>query len=248
MKKNKRLMTIILLSMFLIFFMNQRINLKINNFIKDIIFFPYHVFAIEEKLDKDKMFLESELANKNKELLELKELLKLSELISTYKIINATVINRNMEYFYDEVIINKGTSDGIKNDMVVINNQGLIGKILKANKNNSIVKLITSADVYNMLSIQINLDKKYVYGILNEYDENTNSFIIEGIDENIPIEVGSLISTTGLGNIYPSGINIGKVTRIQKDNFDLAYILKVEPLVDFNNFHYVAVLDRRFDN
>ena len=50
--------------------------------------------------------------------------------------------------------------------------------------------------------------------------------------------------TTGLGNNYPSGITIGKVVRISKDNFDLAYILKVEPSSNFESFHYVAVLSK----
>lgn len=94
-----------------------------------------------------------------------------------------------------------------------------------------------------MLSVNIHTSSGDIYGILSDYDEETNSFIIEGIDELTKIEVGDIVSTTGLENNYPNGINIGKVVRISKDNFDLAYILKVESYIDFNNFHYVAVLD-----
>lgn len=227
-----------LLALFLIF---NRFNIE--NIIKNIFLYPYAQIN-DKKLDKSNNYLKEELSNKNKELEELKKILELNELNSTYKIINATVINRSMEYFFREVVINKGKNDGIRKDMAVVTNDGLIGKIIKVNKNNSVVKLLTSADMYNMLSIQINLKDKYVYGILKDYDEDTNSFIIEGIDENIKIEEGAIVSTTGLSNIYPSGLIIGEVVRIQKDNFDLAYILKVKPSVDFNNFHYVAVLDR----
>lgn len=246
--KRKRKLFIIILVLFFLLFANNRLNLKLENVFKDIVFFPYNNVKTNNELDKDNIYLKEELNNKNNEIIELKELLNLNQITSTYKIINATVINRKMEYFYDEVIINKGKKDGIKNDMVVVNSYGLVGKILKANQNNSIVKLTTSADLYNMISVQINLNGKYIYGILNNYDEKTNSFIIEGIDENIPIEVGSIVSTTGLGNIYPSGIVIGKVVRIQKDNFDLAYTIRVEPAVNFSNFHYVAILDREYDN
>lgn len=237
----KHIITLIVTFLLSIFFTFNRFNVE--NIIKDIFLLPYNKIN-DKDLEKDIIYLNEELSNKNKELEELKKILELKELLSTYKIINATIINRNTESFFKEVTINKGTNDGVKKDMAVVANEGLVGKIIKANKNNSVVKLITSADMYNMLSVQINLDKKYVYGILKDYDEETNSFIIEGIDENVDIKENSIVSTTGLSNIYPSGLVIGKVVRVQKDNFDLAYIVKVEPILDFNNFHYVAVLDR----
>ena len=70
------------------------------------------------------------------------------------------------------------------------------------------------------------------------------TFIIEGIDDLAIIKEGDLIYTTGLGEVYPTGILIGKVTRISKDHFDLSYNLKITPSSNFNNFHYVGVLDR----
>ena len=237
----KYTVTLIIVFLLSVFFTFNRLNIE--NIIKDIILYPYSRIN-DKELDKSINFLKEELSNKDKEVTELKSILNLNETLSTYKIINATVINRNMKSFFKELTINKGTIDGVKKNMAVVTNDGLIGKVIKSNKNNSIVKLITSADIYNMLSVQINIDNKYVYGILKDYDLNTNSFIIEGIDENVEIKEGAIVSTTGLSNIYPSGLIIGEVVRIQKDNFDLAYILKVKPSVDFDNFHYVAVLDR----
>lgn len=243
MKKKNKLIIIIVLFLLSSIFISKKFNFNIENIFKDIILYPYSIVEGKE-LVKDSNYLEVELANKEKEIKELKELLELNNITSSYKLINASIVSRNMEYFYDEVIINKGSNSGIKENMAVVNSKGLIGKIIEVNKYNSTVKLLTSVDMYNMLSIQIQLKDKYIYGILNNYDHETNSFIVEGIDENVVIEEGSLVSTTGLGNIYPSGIIVGKVVRIQKDNFDLAYILKVEPLTDFHNFHYVSVLDR----
>ena len=100
----------------------------------------------------------------------------------------------------------------------------------------------------NKISVEIRADAKKVYGILSRYEQNTNSFIIEGIDDLVDINEGDEIYTTGLGKVYPNGILIGKVVRISKDNFDLSYNLKVKPSQDFDNFHYVAVLNRGFDD
>ncbi len=224
------------------YFINK--NNLLENITKDVSYKITRLFSGAKEINLSKDMLISKNEALEKEIKELSNLLKLNETTSTYSIINATIINRNMEEFYDTVIINKGYNDGIDIGYAVIANDGLIGKIIKLGKETSTVKLLTSSDLYNMLSVNIHTSGGDIYGILSDYDEETNSFIIEGIDELTKIEVGDIVSTTGLENNYPNGINIGKVVRISKDNFDLAYILKVESYIDFNNFHYVAVLDR----
>lgn len=215
----------------------------IERIVKDIGFSLVSVLAKEKDFEVSNSMIETENLNLKKEILELKDLLELDSLTSDYNRINATVINRNMQYFYDSVILNKGKNDGVKLDMPVITSGGLLGKITKVTNNTSTVKLITNSDIYSMLSVQIKTSSKYVYGVLTGYDAKTNSFIIEGIDEMVKINAGDIVSTTGLGNTYISGIMIGKVVRIGKDNFDLAYILKVEPSANFEVFHYVSILE-----
>lgn len=234
--KNKVIALILVFLIVLVFSIKK--SIKLENIIKDIV---YSFNIKDKKINIDNTFLIEELKNKQEEINELKSLLNI-KVLSDYKIIYATVINRNLEYFYDELTINKGTKDNIKENSIVIVENGLIGKVIKTNLNNSIVKLITSKDVYNMLSVQINMKDKYIYGILKSYDDKSNSFLIEGIDENVNIETNSLVSTTGLG-LYPSGILIGRVVRVQKDNFDLSSIVMVEPYVNFDNIRYVGVLD-----
>jgi rod shape-determining protein MreC len=242
----KKRLTIFVLGIILLIGFNYFINKNnlLENVTKDISYKITRLFSTTKEINLSKDMLISKNDALEKEIVELSKLLKLNEITATYNIINATIINRNMEEFYDTVIINKGYNDGVDIGYAVINNDGLIGKVIKLGKETSTVKLLTSSDLYNMLSVNIHTSSGDIYGILSDYDEETNSFIIEGIDELTKIEVGDIVSTTGLENNYPNGINIGKVVRISKDNFDLAYILKVEPYIDFNNFHYVAVLDR----
>ena len=190
---------------------------------------------------------QNNIALKN-EINELKDLLNLKNITSDYELINATVINRDLKEYTSVITIDKGKKEGIKEDMAVITSYGLIGKTIKCSNHTSKVKLITSSDIYNKISVEIRADAKKVYGILSRYEQNTNSFIIEGIDDLVDINEGDEIYTTGLGKAYPNGILIGKVVRISKDNFDLSYNLKVKPSQDFDNFHYVAVLNRGFDD
>lgn len=174
---------------------------------------------------------------------EIKELKKLLELKNTnYKLKYASVISRNTKDYFEEVIIDVGKKDGIKENLAVITKDGLIGKIIKVTNKTSTVRLITSSNIYNKISVNIEADNKSVTGIITSYDSLTNSLTIEGITENVNIQTGSLVTTTGLSDIYPSGILVGRVSRVMKDNFDLAYILKVEPTENLSSFHYVAVI------
>lgn len=175
-----------------------------------------------------------------KEIKELKNLLELKN--TNYKLKYASVISRNTKDYFEEVIIDVGKKDGIKENLAVITKDGLIGKIIKVTNKTSTVRLITSSNIYNKISVNIEADNKIVTGIITSYDSLTNSLTIEGITENVNIQTGSLVTTTGLSDIYPSGILVGRVSRVMKDNFDLAYILKVEPTENLSSFHYVAVI------
>src|SRR5574344_1079801 len=145
MKKKNKLIIIIVLFLLSSIFISKKFNFNIENIFKDIILYPYNIVEGKE-LVKDSNYLKVELANKEKEIKELKELLELNNITSLYKLINASIVSRNMEYFYDEVIINKGSNSGIKKNMAVVNSKGLIGKIIEVNKYNSTVKLLTSVD------------------------------------------------------------------------------------------------------
>lgn len=243
MKKNRKYNTylILFLSLLLFIFFEGK-NIKIGNIFMDTLYFPVRVISKEKKISySDEMEISKEKAL-SEEIEELKGLLNLKEILSNYEIVNATVINRNMTNFYNTFIIDKGYSDGVDINDTVVNKDGLIGKIIKLSNHTSVVKMITSSNLYDMFSVAIELDSGKSYGILSNYDYESNSFLIEGIDELNKIKEGSLVTTTGLGEKFPSGLVIGKVVRISKDNYDLAYVLKVESSVNFDDFHYVSIL------
>ena len=245
MKKNRQYNTylILLLSLLLFIFFEGK-NIKIGNIFMDTLYFPVRVISKEKKISySDEMEISKEKAL-SEEIEELKGLLNLKEILSNYEIVNATVINRNMTNFYNTFIIDKGYGDGIDINDTVVNKDGLIGKIIKLSNHTSVVKMITSSNLYDMFSVAIELDSGKSYGILSNYDYESNSFLIEGIDELNKIKEGSLVTTTGLGEKFPSGLVIGKVVRISKDNYDLAYVLKVESSVNFDDFHYVSILNQ----
>lgn len=195
------------------------------------------------KLKEDKYNLqESKIKELETDQLKLLELLDLNKSISDYSLLNATTINRNLGFWYNTVIIDKGKNNGIKVDMAVIVNEGLIGKVSEVSNFSSTVQLLTSEDINNKISVKIKLEETDLYGILTHHDGDY--FIVEGIDQNIEIKDGSMVVTTGMGGIFPAGVLIGKVSGVSSDHFDLAKTVYVSSFVDFDDIKYVSVIKR----
>lgn len=62
--------------------------------------------------------------NAQREKRELQELLNMNESLSDFNIISATVIGRDVSYWNDQITLNVGSNDGIREDMIVVNSQG----------------------------------------------------------------------------------------------------------------------------
>ena len=192
--------------------------------------------------ENEKYKIENEELKKQVE--DMKKLLDINEIISEYTYLNANVVSRNLDYWHDTIIINKGEYDGVTKDMPVVIGNNLIGKIISTTTFNSTVRLLTATDVIEKISIKIKNGDDYVYGILNGYNKDTKTYTIEGISQNTSIKNDSIVTTTGMGDIFPAGIVIGKITGVNTDTFDLSNVLEMKSDVDFDNINYVTILRR----
>lgn len=180
-----------------------------------------------------------------KQLEAMKEELNIKYTINQYEYLNATVISRNISYWYNTITIDKGTYNGVETNMVVVNSDGLIGKVISTTTFTSDVKLLTTSDTNNKISVAISNGSNKLYGLIKDYNYNTNSLEVEGISNTETVSIGDSVYTSGLGGVFPSGILIGKVTEITTDEYDLAKIINVSPIADFDNINYVAILKRK---
>ena len=205
----------------------------------------YEKYKELEKKVKETDLINAERLELKKELEDMKKVLDLNHVLGESSYLNATVVNRNLGYWYNTITIDKGEKNGVEKDMAVNVSEGLVGKVVKTTSFNSTVKLLTSDDANNKISVKIQVEDDFIYGLLSGYDKKNRTFAIEGISSNKKIPKGSLVTTTGMGDIFPSGIVIGKVKSIKTDNFDLAKTVIVEGSVDFDDLNYVTVLKRK---
>ena len=189
--------------------------------------------------------LNAENIELRKQLNALKKELSIDYTINDYEFLNATVINRNIASWYNIITIDKGSYNGVELDMVVVNSQGLIGRVVSTTTFTSDVRLLTTSDSTSKISVTISDGKQSVNGLIKSYDYNTQYLEVEGISNTEKVNVGEYVYTSGLGGIFPSGILIGTIKNITTDEYDLAKIIAVEPAADFTDLNYVAILKRK---
>ena len=189
--------------------------------------------------------IETENVELRRQIDALKNELNIDYTLTDYEYLSATVTSRSVGYWYNTITINKGSYNGIKKDMVVINGKGLIGRVIKTSTFTSDVRLITTSETNNKISVHISNGDNNLYGLINNYDYSKNLLEVEGISNTKDVDIGDFVYTSGLGGIFPSGILIGSVSEITTDSYDLAKIIKVKPSADFSNINYVSVLKRK---
>ncbi len=229
----------------------EKIVLTPFNYVSDIVDDFNNLRNVEEENDKLKTSIEridaieTENIELRREIEALKKELNIEYVLTDYEYLNATVISRNIGYWYNTLTIDKGSESGIEEGMVVVNSTGLIGKVIRTTTFTSEVRLITTSDTNNKISVSISNGNNKVNGLINGYDYENNLLEVEGISNTEEVNVGDYVYTSGLGGVFPSGILIGVVESITTDEYDLAKIINVKPSADFNDINYVSILKRK---
>lgn len=176
---------------------------------------------------------------------ELKQLLKMNDALSQYTKVNANVMKRDDSMWNSHITIDVGKNDGIKKDMAVVSSTGLIGRVESVNFKTSVVKLLSSEDREEKLSVKIAIsDQESAEGILEYYDVNQGCFVINLFTNNEKVVKDMDLITSGLGGKYPSGIFIGKVEKVEEKDNKIGKTIFVKPGADFTNFNYVMVINQ----
>ena len=220
----------------------QRQIYKIGNFFKESseAVVSYKAILEENRTLKNEYVKYDMLLMYNKELSEenerLREILKMKE-EKKLNIKVAKVNFRNPNNIYERFYIDLGKKDGIKKNYIVLAGENLIGKIGKVYDDYSIVDMITGEN-YSVSSLTENNNLGIVRGS-NEGD-GTLYFEANTFQENI--SVGEKIYTSGISEIYPKGIYLGKVSEVIENGAEVLKSVKVESGINILNLAEVLIL------
>lgn len=148
----------------------------------------------------------------------------------------AMVIGRDPNPFMRYVLIDAGSDLGLKRGMPVITSEGLVGRIDAVTSNAARVELITDPNA------KVNVRLRDVDTEAMLYGSVTGDITIEMISQEVTVQPGELVLTSGLGGSYPSNIVVGQVTGVRRIQTALFQSANVQPAVDFTNLRAVLVI------
>ncbi len=188
---------------------------------------------------------QAKLEESYREIERLKALAELKSTYSQYELISAKIASRSVDSFNHSLNINVGESDGVAINDAVISSKGLLGKVIDVSENEATVLLLTTETSLNKVSVKIQIDpSKTAEAILERYDPNTQSYILKLLDTQSSITEGMSVISSGIGGTFPSGILVGKVSKVEALTNAIGLRIEVDPSVDFYTIDYVAVVKR----
>ena len=176
---------------------------------------------------------------------QLKKELKLQKSLTDYSTVTAAVISRTPSSWQSQIVISKGQTDGIRKNMPVLSQSGLIGRVSEVNKTNSKVELLSdSNESSNRFAIQIKTSSgDVVNGIITGYKKSTGQLIMGQVTSDADIKKNDKITTSGMGGVTPKGLYVGKVAKVGKDDYGLAKKIYITPATDYNDLSVVSVAE-----
>ena len=211
--------------------------------IKDIIFSYENFITENEKLKKENMELKIQKERNQKILEENERLSKLLEMKENtiYKgsLKFARVSFSDISNLNNKIFIDLGKKDGIKVDMIAVYGDYLVGKIIDVYSDYSVVELITNPN--SIISAKTEAD---ILGIARGSDEEDGLLYFQPsiVEDNLKEE--DEIITSGISDIYPEGIKLGKIEQIdEKENYGYKRVT-LKPGFESKDLREVIVISR----
>ena len=145
----------------------------------------------------------------------------------------------------DRATINKGSADGVLENMPVVSGQNILyGKITKVYNNFSEVTLVSNkGSVVDVKVIGQGDDKNFIYGAIK--GSGNLGFYLDLVDSNAHIQEGEGLATSGLDGIFPAGILVGNIMTVTQDDLKPFQTATIKPLGNPQNIENIFVITKR---
>jgi rod shape-determining protein MreC len=152
------------------------------------------------------------------------------------KTVGATIIARPVDSWSGTVLIDRGTTGGVRIGDPVVVAAGLLGQVVETTAFDSQVRLITAQDSGISVIIQRNRARGIVKGSVDR------SLSLDFVDKSAMPKVGDVLLTSGLGRVFPMDIIVGEVTGVSAPRADLFPDVAVASRIDLDDVEEVVVI------
>ncbi|MBA6263617.1 MAG: rod shape-determining protein MreC [Colwellia sp.] len=175
-----------------------------------------------------------EIIKKENERLRL---LLASPLRGEVKKMVAEILSVDSDPYSHQVVINRGSDDGLFEGQPVIDDEGIVGQVLHVGINSSRVILIT--DVTHAVPVRVSRNGvRLVASGTGQIDRLTHNFVQHSTD----VRSGDLLVTSGLGDKYPEGYPVARVTTVIQNDANAFALVQSEPVAKIDRLRYLLLL------
>lgn len=179
----------------------------------------------------------SEYASENQ---RLRNLLGYKQTAVQFDLVAASVIGRESASWSSVIVINRGTLDGVANNMAVVTEMGLVGHVKEAGVSSSKVQLLI--DPRSSVGTLIQRPESRVAGIVEGDVKNPSYPRMVNIPKDSDVKVDDMVVTSGFGGVYPKGLVVGKIIEMHNEEGGLLMYGVIDTSVDFQKLEDVAVI------
>ena len=190
--------------------------------------------------------MERDYADMRAENARLKEQLGFAQNIATVKA-SSRIIAKDPGNIYSSYIIDKGVSSGIGKNMAITafqnGTQGLVGKILDAKPNTSLVLPLFDQRFF----VSSRLSRTRVEGLVNGQGNPDEPLVMRYISKfnASDIQIGDMVVTSGLDSIFPPDLAIGRVKEVRLPEYESSALIIIEPSLNFSKLEYLFVVEKQ---
>ena len=212
-------------------------------FIKDTVTEISHLHEQNKQLREEVEILRaqnltaSEYASENQ---RLRNLLGYKQAAIQFDLVAASVIGRESASWSSVIVINRGTLDGVANNMAVVTEMGLVGHVMEAGVNSSKVQLLI--DPRSSVGTLIQRPESRVAGIVEGDIKNPSHPRMVNIPKDSDVRVDDMVVTSGFGGVYPKGLVVGKIIEMHNEEGGLLMYGVIDTSVDFQKLEDVAII------
>ena len=198
---------------------------------------------VNKQLTSENIYLQKQVADLRRALDEtLTETTPNDKVIADslkgFKLIPASVVSNSLYKENNYIIIDKGEVDGIKTDMGVVGGGGIIGIVYLTGPHYSLV--MPTININSNISCRVRHSN--YFGYLQWSGGSVNHAFLNDIPHYAHVKIGDYVETSGYSSVFPSGLFVGKVTKISNAPDGISLQLNVNLGTDFSRLKDVNVI------
>ncbi len=207
---------------------------KIKHTIEELSDVAIHNVELRQSLVEASLRLE-ELEEMKRENIRLRSVLGFDP-PPGYSLLPARMMSITGEKNGISAVVNRGTNDSVAINQSVINQRGLIGRVMSVTSDYATIQLLT--DPKNRVAVRVASSREM--GIVRY--SLSSGLIVENFQVQGRIVVGDLLLSSGLGGIYPGGLAVGTVTSVERPKEEPFCNIKLLPAADFSSLEELFIL------